>query len=187
MASLIPMAIGGLQSGAQARNSGQSSGFLGGPNAIDGSTQSLWNAIDPGNISGHSSSGHILSNVFDPGNVFGFNQAANPNAGQNGANSANGGVPSVLPNLGASSMIPQMPGGAFQPFNGGGGPFNQMAAQSAGGQMFNPAGQQNPQQQGFFIPGTQIPAGNPKGANTPSPMQRPMFSMGNIPRGYQRQ
>lgn len=169
MASTIPMAIGGLQSGAQARNSGQSSGLLGGPNAIDGSMQSFYNIGDPFNLTGKASSGHALSNILDPGNVFGFNQAANPNAGQNGAN---GGVPSVLPNLGAASMIPQMPMGHFQSFNGGGGPFNQMAANSMGGQVFNPKGGNMPQ----MTPQT--------GQMTQPSMQFQHPAMGNVPRGY---
>lgn len=46
--------------------------------------QSLINAIDPGNISGHSSGGgigsNILGNLFDPGNVVGLNpKGGSPN------------------------------------------------------------------------------------------------------------
>lgn len=126
------MAGSQLMNNAQARNNGQQTGFLGGSGAIDGTSQSLWNAIDPGNISGHSSSGHILSNVIDPGNVFGFNQAANPN-GQAGAGNA------TFPNLGAASMIPQAPGGAFQHIHNGAGTYNNMAATGAGGLAFNPS------------------------------------------------
>lgn len=170
MSSMIPMAIGGALSGAQARDSGKSSGLLGGPNAIDGSMQSFINLADPANIFGGSSSGHIISNILDPGNLFGFNQAANPNAGQNGQNGIAGGVPSVLPNLGAQSMIPQMPQGGFMPLGqtnpmggNGGGIFNQMAANSAG-QIFNPSPQFTPQ---------------PKGANLPI-VNKPMSSLGNF-------
>lgn len=131
---------------AQARNNGQQTGLLGGSGAIDGTGQSLWNAVDPGNISGHSSSGHILSNVLDPGNVLGFNQAANPNG-------APGAPQTSFPNLGAASMIPQMPGGAFQAISEGGGPYNKMASQGAGGLMFNPGAS---------------PKGMPAGGNMPT-------------------
>ena len=147
MSSLLGAA---LNSGA-ARNAGQSSGLLGGPGAIDGSMQSFWNIADPANLTGNASSGHILSNIFDPGNVFGMNQAANPYGpgGVGSQNGTNGGVPSVLPNLGAHSMIPQTPQGGFMPLGqtnptggNGGGIFNQMAANSAG-PLFSP-GYQNP-------------------------------------------
>lgn len=136
MGSLFTAGVGGALSSGQARNAGQSTGLLGGPGAIDGTAQSFWNLADPFNTTGHASSGHVLSNILDPGNIFGQNQAANP-YGPGGVGSQ-GGVPSVLPNLGAASMIPQMPQGAFQRLNGGGGIFNQMAANSMGGQIFNP-------------------------------------------------
>lgn len=156
---------------ASIRNQGGNAGFLGGPGAIDGSAQSFWNLADPANLTGHASSGHILSNILDPGNVFGQNQAANP-LGRNGANGANG-VPSVLPNLGAASMIPQTPQGGFMPLGqtnpmGGQTPgiFNQMAAQSAG-QLFNPS---------LNSPSPFI--SNGKGAAMSPPMQNPPAQQG---------
>lgn len=126
------MAGSQLLNNAQYRNNGQQTGFLGGPGAIDGTGQSFWNSADPFNTLGHSSSGHALSNFFDPGNVLGFNQAANPN-GQAGANGG------MFPNLGAASLIPQMPGGSFQPIHNGSGMYNNMAAIGAGGRTFNPS------------------------------------------------
>jgi hypothetical protein len=166
---MIPAVGSAALSGAQTRNQGGQSGLLGGSGAIDGSSQSLWNALDPANISGKASSGHILSNILDPGNVLGQNQAANP-LGQNGSNSA-GGVPNVLPNLGAASMIPQMPQGSFQNFSGGPGIYNQMAAQSMGGQMFNP--------------GAQSPQTTPKGAQQSQPNLQQLIQQMNAPRGFQ--
>lgn len=124
-----------LLSNGQLRNSGQQTGFLGGPGAIDGTAQSFYNLADPLNLSGKASSGHALSNILDPGNVLGFNQAANPN-GPNGA--GKGGIPSVLPNLGANTLIPHTPQGRFMPVQTGGGTFNNMANQGAG-PLFNPA------------------------------------------------
>lgn len=124
-----------LLSNGQLRNNGQQTGFLGGPGAIDGTAQSFYNLADPLNLSGNASSGHALSNILDPGNVLGFNQAANPN-GPNGA--GNGGIPSVLPNLGANTLIPHAPQGRFMPVQMGGGMFNNMANQGAG-PLFNPA------------------------------------------------
>lgn len=119
---------------AQARNNGQQTGLLGGPGAIDGTATSFWNQADPFNTLGHSSSGHALSNIFDPGNIFGMNQAANPNS-QAGAGS------NMFPNLGAASLIPKMPVGAFVPIHNGTGIYNNMAAQGAGGMTFNPQAQ----------------------------------------------
>ena len=177
MSSMIPTAIMQGANNASIRNQGGQSGFLGGPGAIDGSAQSFWNLADPANLSGNASSGHILSNILDPGNVFGQNQAANP-LGPNGSNLQNGGVPSVLPNLGAQSMIPHIPQGGFMPLGqanpmggNGGGIFNQMAANSAG-PIFNPGSQFTPQ---------------PKGASQTPPASQliqagnyPLYSLGHI-------
>ena len=48
------------------------SGLLGGPTASDGSMQSFYNFLDPGNILGRSNSSNIAANFFDPGNMLGF-------------------------------------------------------------------------------------------------------------------
>ena len=146
MASMIPAAGSAALGNAGIRNQGGQAGFLGGPGAIDGSAQSFLNLADPANLTGNASSGHILSNILDPGNVLGQNQAANP-LGPNGANAQNGGsgVPSVLPNLGPMSLIPHRPQGAFQPYSSSTDPYNQMAAQSMGGMVFNPAVNPQPQ------------------------------------------
>ena len=57
----------------------------------------------------------------------------------------------MLPNLGAGSMQPRLPQGAFQAPAAGGGQFNNMAAQLAG-PLFNPAVQ---------VPRPAANAGNP--------------------------
>lgn len=163
---------GGAAAGTQllgngaARNTGQQTGFLGGSGAIDGSSQSLWNVLDPGNITGQnktpgSSVGSMQSvrNLLDPGNVLGFNQNANPN-GPNGSNS-NGGIPSVLPNLGPQSLIPQAPRGGFMPVNTSGGGFNAMANQGAG-QLFNPAMIRKPSAPSTVPAAPQTGAANPQ-------------------------
>lgn len=104
--------------------------------------------VDYGGLSGILSKMDPLGNKItqlggDPLNLYGHKN--NPNAllfpgGQNPL----GNVPSVLPNLGAQSMMPQMPQGGFMPLGqtnpmGGQTPgnFNQMSAQSAG-QLFSP-------------------------------------------------
>lgn len=80
----------------------------------------------------------------DPLNIYGHKNNPNALLFPGGQNPNANGVPSILPNLGPQSMIPQMPQGAFQRFNPGIGPYNQMAAQSMGGQMFNPGIRQAP-------------------------------------------
>lgn len=144
---------------AQLRNNGQQTGLLGGSGAIDGSMQSFKNLADPANIFGGSSSGHLASNILDPGNVLGFNQAANPN-GQPGMQS-----PGMFPNLGAQSMIPMMPGGAFQNIHNGSG-YNYMAAQGAGGKMFNPSVNTPTQGAGKPAQGTVTPPSKTLGGNS---------------------
>lgn len=96
-----------------------------------GSTGSFYNWLDPGNLFGHSSSS-ILGNIIDPGNIFGGNPQASNNPRLTGYD-ANGGIPSVLPNLGAASMIPHLydPNSFSNPTLTGGA-FNRMAQQSAG-------------------------------------------------------
>lgn len=147
------MAGGQLLNNAQSRNNGQQTGFLGGHGAIDGTSQSFYNLGDPFNLTGKASSGHAISNILDPGNVLGFNQAANPN-GQDISGSMQ------FPNLGAASMIPQMPGGSFQPLHNGAGAYNNMAAIGAGGKTFNPSGNK-PAQMGpssiYGNPGNPMP------------------------------
>lgn len=76
-------------------------------------------------------------------NLTGFNVF---NAGNNALDAAAAGqVPGTLPNLGASSLIPKMAGGAFMPVNTAGGKFNAMANQAAG-PLFNPAARPPAQQ-----------------------------------------
>lgn len=97
-----------------------------------GTTQSLYDALDPGNLMGKSSSS-VLGNILDPGNIMGNN----PQLNGMGPQSQNG-VPSVLPNLGARSMMPIQPYGKFAAPDTSGGGFNSMAAQGAG-PLFNPS------------------------------------------------
>lgn len=96
-----------------------------------GTTQSLYDALDPGNLMGKSSSS-VLGNIIDPGNVMGNNPQLN------GMGPSQNGVPSVLPNLGARSMMPIQPYGKFMGPNTSGGGFNAMAA-SAAGPLFDPS------------------------------------------------
>ncbi len=93
--------------------------------------QSLWNVGDPANLFGHSSSASISSNILDPGDVLGLNPAAS------GVPQAPG-VPGVLPNLGAASLMPRLAQGAFVAPTTGGGTFNSMA-QMLAGPLFNPS------------------------------------------------
>ncbi|MFI4920338.1 MAG: hypothetical protein ACHQAZ_01710 [Gammaproteobacteria bacterium] len=93
--------------------------------------QSFWNVGDPANLFGHSSSSSLSSNILDPGDVLGLNPAAS------GVPQAPG-VPKVLPNLGAASMMPRLPQGAFVAPSTGGGAFNSMA-QALAGPLFNPS------------------------------------------------
>ena len=70
--------------------------------------------------------------------LLGFNGASLagsifPNAGLTKTTPAQ----TTLPNLGASTLIPQMPSGAFLPTQGGGG-YNGMAQQAAG-PLYNPS------------------------------------------------
>lgn len=101
---------------------------------------------------------------------------SNPNA-----TGINGAASTQFPNLGASSVIPIMPGGSFVPLQNGQGIFNNMASQGAGGMTFNPAsskptsaGQSPASSQQIFPQGNGI---------------QQMRSLGNfgVPRGYQRQ
>ncbi len=133
--------------------------------------------VDYGGLSGFLSKMDPIGNKIteiggDPLNIYGHKNNPNALLFPGGQNPNANGVPSVLPNLGTSSMMPQMPMGSFQQFNGGGGPFNQMAANSMGGQIFNPKGGNMPQSN------QQIP---PQMAQQMQ-FQRPM--MGNVPRGY---
>ena len=98
-----------------------------GGNFLDGH----WNGnTDPiGNAIASSGGGQ-----FDPLNLYAVNQPGGANyIAKNGTP-----LPGTLPNLGASSLIPKMAGGAFMPVNTAGGKFNAMANQAAG-PLFNPA------------------------------------------------
>lgn len=66
----------------------------------------------------------------DPLNLYG-NQN-NPNAALFPYGTVASSVPGVLPNLGAGSLMPRPPQGAFAPPSSGGGAFNGMAQQLAG-------------------------------------------------------
>lgn len=108
------------------------SGLLGGPTASDGSMQSFYNFLDPGNILGRSNSSDIAANLFDPGNMLGFNPAANPQLNGQAAKAAgstaltlpapNGNVNPVL--YSPNSFVPRQPLGP--------GAYNAMAARLAG-------------------------------------------------------
>lgn len=96
-----------------------------------GSTGSFFNWLDPGNIFGHSSSS-VGGNILDPGNIFGGNPQASSNPRLTGYD-ASGGMPSVLPNLGAASMVPHLydPNSFVNPTLTG-GLYNKMAKRAAG-------------------------------------------------------
>ena len=119
-----------------------SSGLLGGPTASDGSIQSFYNLLDPGNITGKANSGDIAANILDPGNVLGMNPAADPqlNGQAPGAGALTLPAPSgnVKPILySPNSFVPRQPAGP--------GAYNTMAAQLAGPvympQVLQPAAQ----------------------------------------------
>lgn len=105
---------------------------------------SMGRILDPIGISGNGGMNKSAAEAFlDPAGIdsgsYGLNlfgKRPDPNAGANAA----------FPNLGAASMIPQMPGGAFQSIHNGAGPYNNMAAQGAGGQTFNPSASTKPTQ-----------------------------------------
>lgn len=129
--------------------------------ASSGANQNMQNGwgqlqayADPGNLFGGNSAqamdpiGYGIANLFGVKSPLQMITDKIPGFQPNPQNQ-NGGVPSVLPNLGAQSIIPQMPQGGFMPLGqtnpmggNGGGIFNQMAANSAG-QLFSP-GYQNP-------------------------------------------
>lgn len=98
---------------------------------------SMGRILDPVGISGNGGMNKSAAEAFlDPAGIdsgsYGLNlfgKRPDPNAGANAA----------FPNLGAASMIPQMPGGSFQQLHNGAGTYNNMAAQGAGGQTFNPS------------------------------------------------
>jgi hypothetical protein len=100
-----------------------------------GSKGSIYNALDPGNFFGKSSSS-VFGNIVDPGNIFGMNPQASNNprlTSMNGDGSTS--VPTTLPNLGGQAMQPHYyDPNSFQPRQLTGGMFNQMAQQGAGQQ-----------------------------------------------------
>lgn len=109
-------------------------------------------------------------------------QAADPlHLFPNADNAMQPGAPTTLPNLGAASMIPQTPGGAFQSLNNGAGPYNAMAAAGAGGRTFNPgsmpqSGAFSPQPQGGSLKPSQSGTGAALSGNT-LPMNSSMTSV----------
>lgn len=98
---------------------------------------SMGRILDPLGISGNGGMNKSAAEAFlDPAGIdsgsYGLNlfgKRPDPNAGANAA----------FPNLGAASMIPQAPGGAFQHIHNGAGVYNNMAATGAGGLAFNPS------------------------------------------------
>lgn len=98
--------------------------------------------VDYGGVSGILQKMDPLGNKIteiggDPLNIYGHKNNPNALLFPSGAGTT-GSIPSVLPNLGANTLIPKAPMGRFMPVQGGGGAFNNMAAQAAG-PLFNPA------------------------------------------------
>lgn len=115
--------------------------------------------LDPFGISGNGGMNKGAAEAFfDPAGLdsgaYGLNLFGQ-RGNQNGQNAS--GI-TTLPNLGAQSMVPTMPGGSFGASNFGGGPFNAMANQSAG-QIFTPNVQTLPSATGAK-PGTINPSMN---------------------------
>jgi len=136
MASMIPAAAGMISSGAS--------------NNMQNGQGPLQAYADPANIFGGNSAQAMDPIGYGIFNALGIKDPlttlTNKIPGFHGTDPNANGIPNVLPNLGAASMIPQMPQGAFQHFTGGPGIYNQMAAQSMGGRMFNPGAMpMNPQ------------------------------------------
>lgn len=130
----IPMAT-------QAAGANNNTGGIGALNSPwGGSGMDLNNAqrlLNPAGIGGGGGlNKSSIESFFDPAGIdsgpYGLNLF-----GQRGANNASS--PTSFPNLGAQSLIPVMPGGAFQNIHNGTGAYNNMAATGAGGQMFNPS------------------------------------------------
>ncbi len=116
---LIPMAVGMGQQAAQNPNA-----------SIGGQGGFGLDKVDP-------IGKWIVGKGGDPYNLYG--EKDNPGAlFFPSSMPGSGGVPGALPNLGAQSLIPRAPGGAFMPPNLNGGRYNDMAALSAG-PLFNPS------------------------------------------------
>ena len=99
--------------------------------------------VDYGGVSGLLSKMDPLGNKItevggDPLNIYGHNNNPNALLFPSGNPNGTGGAPSVLPNLGPQSLIPQAPRGGFMPVQTGGGFFNAEANRGAG-QLFDPA------------------------------------------------
>lgn len=131
--SSIPMAT----QAAGANNNTGGIGALSSP--WGGSGMSLGyaqNILDPLGIGGGGGMNKGAAEAFfDPAGIDSGSYGLNI-FGQRGNNQGANGI-TTLPNLGAQSMIPTMPGGSFGAANFGSGPFNAMANQSAG-QIFTP-------------------------------------------------
>ncbi len=126
----IPLAATAISSGAQ--------------NNMQKGQGPLQAYADPADIFGGNSAqamdpiGYGVFNALGAKNLDPLVMATNKIPGFQGSNpNANAG--GVFPNLGAQSLIPMMPGGAFQNIHNGTGAYNNMAATGAGGQMFNPS------------------------------------------------
>ena len=109
-----------------------SSGLLGGPTASDGSIQSFYNFLDPGNITGKANSGDIAANFLDPGNLFGMNPAANPQLNGQAANPASAATLTLPAANGSVNPILYSPNSFTARQPAGPGNYNAMAAQLAG-------------------------------------------------------
>lgn len=124
--------------------------------------------LDPLNISGQGGmSKGSLQAFLDPAGIDSGSYGLNLFGKRPDPNSMmNGGVPSVLPNLGINA---QSPHGGFMPVQQGGGLYNQMAANSAG-RLFNPSlGQPSPSMGVKGSPGApgakgNVPTGHPLAA-----------------------
>jgi len=115
---LIPMAVGMGQQAAQ------------NPNASIGGQGGLGlDKIDP-------IGKWIVGKGGDPYNLYG--EKDNPGALFFPSSTGTGNLNTTLPNLGASTLMPRLPGGSFQAPQLTGGKFNQMA-QSGAGPLFNPS------------------------------------------------
>jgi hypothetical protein len=157
-------------------------GLFGGAHSSDGSIQSLYNLLDPGNIMGKSNSGDIAANFLDPGNLFGMNPAADPtlNGQAPNSNAANVTLPRPSGNVhpimyDPDSFVARQPTAPGQ--------FNAMVAALAGPQY---APRLLQQRKAATAPRPQVPqAGNGgmTGAMPTRPyMPQPMGRLGNARR-----
>ena len=115
-------------------NQGGISQPYGGSNGMDANR--ALQILNPAGVGGNGGLGKSGIEAFlDPAGIDSGPMGLNLFGQRQNPNSTN----TAFPNLGAASLIPQMPGGSFQPIHNGAGIYNNMAAIGAGGRTFNPS------------------------------------------------